>query len=72
MSETKSVTIPVGGMSCQHCVKSVTAKLSAMPGITQVDVDLARGEAKVTGTALDIPALKAAIEDLGFDAGEAS
>lgn len=65
-----TITIPIGGMSCGHCVKSVTNQLSAMPGVAAVDVSLERGEAKVTGDKLDIPALRQAIEELGFDAGE--
>lgn len=67
---SKTITIPIGGMSCGHCVKSVTNQLSGMSGVTGVNVSLERGEAKVTGDNLDIAALRAAIEELGFDAGE--
>ena len=66
---TDTIVIPVGGMSCQHCVKAVTEKLSAMPGVDKVEVNLQKGEATVTG-APDMAALRAAIEDLGFDAGD--
>lgn len=70
MAEKHTITIPIGGMSCQHCVASVSGKLSAMPGVESVTVNLGRGEAVVSGVGLDIPALRAAIEELGFDAGE--
>ncbi len=63
------ITIPIGGMTCQHCVKSVKTKLAGQPGVTGVEVNLERGEAVVTGDNLDIPALQGVIEDLGFDAG---
>lgn len=64
------VTIPIGGMHCQHCVTSVKNKLSSMPGVDSVEVNLEKGEATVSGATLDVAALRAAIEDLGFDAGE--
>ncbi|MBP9020637.1 MAG: heavy-metal-associated domain-containing protein [Syntrophobacterales bacterium] len=38
-------TVKVEGMSCQHCVRAVTKALEAIPGVTDVKVDLARGEA---------------------------
>lgn len=64
------ITIPIGGMTCQHCAQSVKTKLSAMSGVAGVEVNLARGEAVVDGDNLDVPALRAAIEDMGFDAGD--
>lgn len=70
MSESGTVTIPIGGMHCQHCVISVKNKLSAMPGVEGVEVNLGKGEAVVQGKNLDVPALREAIEELGFDAGE--
>lgn len=71
MAEPEKITIPIGGMSCKHCVASVTNTLSSMPGVTGVDVSLERGQAVVAGQNLDVAAMRAAIEDLGFDAGEA-
>jgi copper chaperone len=37
-------TIHVKGMSCQHCVASVTKALQAIDGITEVKVNLQTGE----------------------------
>jgi copper chaperone CopZ len=70
MAEEQCVVIPVGGMTCDHCAASVTKALSAQSGVSGVRVNLKKGEAAVTGRTLNIPALKAAIEELGFDAGE--
>jgi copper chaperone len=39
------VTIKINGMSCQHCVMAVTKALSGIEGITDVRVDLQKGEA---------------------------
>lgn len=72
MASNHTITIPIGGMTCQHCAASVTKKLSAMPGITGVEVSVEKGQAIVAGENLDIPALRQAIEDLGFDAGDVS
>ena len=70
MAEIKRVVMPIGGMTCQHCVASVTKALGAKPGVTEVSVNLSKGEAVIAGQSLDIPGLRAAVEELGFDAGE--
>ena len=33
----------VDGMTCAHCVSAVTEEVSALEGVTQVDVDLVAG-----------------------------
>jgi copper chaperone len=38
----------VEGMDCEGCVKSVTRMLSAVPGVSSVDVSLAQARARVT------------------------
>ncbi len=43
MSTPVTATYPVTGMTCGHCVSAVTSELSAVPGVEQVDVDLAAG-----------------------------
>jgi copper chaperone len=58
-------TVTIHGMSCQHCVASVTKALQAISGISSVRVDLAKGQANYTGEAS--PAVvKEAITALGF------
>jgi copper chaperone CopZ len=43
-SEDSTVTaFPVTGMTCGHCVVAVTEEISAVPGVTDVTVDLAPG-----------------------------
>ena len=39
-----ATTMKVKGMSCQHCVMSVTKALGQLEGIKNVQVDLAKGE----------------------------
>ena len=36
-------TYSVTGMTCGHCVSAVTSELTALPGVENVDVDLAAG-----------------------------
>lgn len=60
-------TIAIEGMHCQHCVAAVTEALKAVSGVTSVQVSLEKNNAVVEGTGLEDAALKAAVEDTGFD-----
>lgn len=57
--------IKVTGMSCQHCVGAVTRALEAVPGVTDVEVDLASGLVRVQGEA-DPVTLSKAVQDAGY------
>jgi copper chaperone len=56
-------------MSCGHCVHAVSGELHKLPGVTAVDVDLDTGRVSVTtsGEALDAAAIRAAIDDAGYE-----
>jgi len=57
----------VVGMTCGHCVDAVTEEVSAVPGVTTVDVDLASGGLTVTSTEpVDEAAVRAAVEEAGY------
>lgn len=59
--------IHIEGMSCAHCVAHVTETLTALEGITAVkEVSLSGKYAIIEGTAAD-DAIKAAIDDAGYD-----
>lgn len=64
------VTIKVLGMSCGGCVKNVTGVLQALPGVEQVQVSLEGASAAVRydPARVSVEALRAAVEDAGFDA----
>jgi copper chaperone len=66
----EQIVIKVGGMSCQGCVKNVGGVLQALPGVGEVVVSLEAGEARVDydPVQISVAALRAAIEDAGFDA----
>ena len=57
----------VSGMTCHHCVLSVREEVSAIPGVTDVDVDLASGSLTVTGSDLHDEAVTAAVADAGYE-----
>ena len=63
-------TYTVTGMTCGHCVASVTEELTEVPGVTAVDVDLHPGEdSGVTITSsspLDPVAVGAAVAEAGY------
>jgi copper chaperone len=57
----------VVGMTCGHCVDAVTEEVSAVPGATAVDVDLASGGLTVSSTEpVDDDAVRAAVEEAGY------
>ena len=45
----------VTGMTCSHCVAAVSAELSALPGVTGVDVDLVAGRVSTVTVSSDTP-----------------
>ncbi|MGW2918432.1 heavy-metal-associated domain-containing protein [Streptomyces angustmyceticus] len=56
----------VTGMTCEHCVASVTEEVSEVPGVSEVVVDLAANSVTVHGTDLDDGRLRAAIVEAGY------
>ena len=48
---TETINVSIAGMTCGHCVRSVQEELGALPGVTDVQVDLvAGGTSQVTIT----------------------
>jgi copper chaperone len=66
MSDTKSYSVP--GMHCGHCKAAVMTELERVPGVEGVAVDLDSKLVTVTGATLDDEALRAAIDEAGYDA----
>ena len=62
-------TFPVTGMTCQHCVGAVTSELKALPGVTDVLIDLvAEGTSIMSVTAdksLSDAEVAAALDEAG-------
>ena len=60
--------LKVKGMSCQHCVMSVTKALNGLEGIGNVKVDLPKGEVSFENTkSLAADRIEKAIHDAGYE-----
>ncbi|HEY9564647.1 MAG TPA: cation transporter [Nocardioides sp.] len=65
-------TYTVTGMTCNHCVMSVTEEVSEVPGVNDVAVDLASGELRVTSESpVDADSIRAAVEEAGYHVADA-
>jgi copper chaperone len=65
MSEVSTWTVT--GMTCGHCVASVTEEISEIPGVEAVDVTLETGAVTVTSAApLDRAAVEGAVTEAGY------
>lgn len=62
-----TATYTVTGMTCAHCVASVTEELHELDGVSEVAVDLTSGEVTVVSEApLPDEAVKSAVEEAGY------
>lgn len=64
-----TATYSVTGMTCAHCVSSVTEEVSEVPGVTEVVVSLESGTVTVTGdeaVVTDTAVVRAAVEEAGY------
>ena len=52
---TAATTFAVTGMTCGRCVAAVTTELSALPGVTEVSVDLVAGGTSTVTVTSDTP-----------------
>jgi copper chaperone len=68
MSTHTDLTYVVEGMSCAHCKAAITGEVAQMPGVDSVDVDLDTKLVRVQGTGVDEAAVRAAIDDAGYEA----
>ncbi|WP_448072965.1 heavy-metal-associated domain-containing protein [Georgenia yuyongxinii] len=71
-----TTTYTVTGMTCGHCVGSVTEEVGKLAGVQKVDVDLvAGGESRVTVTTeadLALEDVRAAVDEAGYELTGAS
>jgi copper chaperone CopZ len=67
-TETYSVT----GMTCDHCVHAVSEEISALDGVTAVDVDLVAGGVSTVRVTSDAPLSDEAVASALDEAGDYS
>jgi copper chaperone CopZ len=65
-----TTTFSVTGMTCGHCVNSVTEELSALPGVTAVAVDLVAGGTSAVHVTSDVDldrdTVASAVDEAGY------
>lgn len=66
MSETVTYSVPA--IHCAHCVMSIREEVAAVEGVDEVAVDLETKVVTIRGMGLDDAALRAAIEEAGYEA----
>ena len=65
MSTTQSYTVT--GMTCGHCVASVTEEVQEIPGVERVDVVLETGALTIASAEpIADEAVRAAVEEAGY------
>ena len=64
MSETRTFTVT--GMTCAHCVASVTEEVQEVAGVETVAVVLDTGALTVMGERLDDARIRDAVEEAGY------
>lgn len=71
MAIDRTVELSVTGMTCSHCVASVTEELKDVPGVQNVEVILNSGATSkvtvVTDTGVDDDKLRDAVSEAGFE-----
>jgi copper chaperone len=66
-SSTDNREYAVNGMTCGHCVMSVTEEVEQVPGVTGVDVDLETGRVVVRGDGFSDNAIRDAVHEAGYE-----
>jgi copper ion binding protein len=61
-------TYSVPGVSCDHCRAAIADEVGSLEGVREVAVDLDAKRVVVRGERLDDAALRAAIEEAGYEA----
>jgi copper chaperone CopZ len=66
MSVTETYTVV--GMTCEHCVRAVTAELTELPGVRDVQIELPTGAVAVTSDApVPVDRVRAAVDEAGYE-----
>jgi copper ion binding protein len=62
-----TTTYTVTGMTCGHCVASVSEEVGQVPGVSKVDVDLPTGRVTVLSDGpVDDAEVRAAVVEAGY------
>ncbi len=68
MSANEQLTYLVDGMTCGHCEASVREEVGGLEAVEAVEVDLGSKLVRVRGNGLSDEAIRAAIDEAGYEA----
>ncbi|WP_020388680.1 heavy-metal-associated domain-containing protein [Kribbella catacumbae] len=72
LAAAETAVFSVTGMTCGHCVSSVTSEVSRIDGVSAVNVDLASGSVTVTSEQpVGRDAVRVAVEEAGYQLADA-
>ncbi|WLR61857.1 copper chaperone CopZ [Guptibacillus hwajinpoensis] len=65
----EQTTLKIEGMTCDHCKAAVTTALKELEGVSEVNVNVEEGTAKVSYNASSVSVLEMneAVEEQGYD-----
>ncbi len=65
----EQTTLKIEGMTCDHCKAAVTNALQELEGVSEVEVDVKAGTAKVAfdSSNVSISEMNEAVEEQGYD-----
>jgi copper chaperone CopZ len=67
---TTTTAYTVTGMTCEHCVRAVSTEVRQVPGVRDVQGDLATGQVTITSDGpVDDAAVRAAVDEAGYEVG---
>jgi copper chaperone CopZ len=66
MNDTMTYSVPA--IHCAHCAMSIREEVSEVEGVDVIHVDLDAKVVTIKGLALDDAALRAAIQEAGYEA----
>jgi copper chaperone CopZ len=64
------LTYSVPGVSCEHCRQAISQEVGKLASVESVEVDLERKIVTVRGRDVADEAVRAAIDDAGYDVAE--
>ena len=67
-SSSRRLELAIDGITCAHCVATVTRALKECHGVESVQIDLASGRAVILGDGVKSHGLVAAVESVGYKA----
>ena len=73
MSDTKTISLPITGMTCANCSTTIERNLRKLTGVNSASVNLASEKANISydPVAVDEPKIRSLISDLGYGVASA-